>query len=84
MVAVWIGAISLLVIAICATAYVALRISDEIRFRKAINVVEQSEGGAIVIPKKVNGRSGRRNSDYRRRKAQEWIDRQINERGGRT
>ena len=79
----WIAAGSLLVIALCAVAYVALRVSDELRFRNALNGIEAApdNGSPIIIPRRTSGRSGRRRGDYKRKKAEEWIDNRIREAG---
>lgn len=79
----WIAAVSLLVIAVCAVAYVTLRISDELRFRNALNGVENApdSGSPIIIPRRSRGPSGRRKGDYKRRKAEAWIDKKIREAG---
>lgn len=83
MTAIWIMAGSMLLLAVCACAYVWLRISDEIRFRHMLNDLDRTpESGQIVIPKRQRGGSGGRGGDYRRRKAQEWIDMRVGKRGG--
>jgi hypothetical protein len=77
-IAVWIMAGSLFVLAVCAAAYVILRISDEMRFRHALDGIESQENGAIVLPRRQikKGRQGR-TDNYRRIRAQEWLDGRI-------
>ena len=75
MVAIWIAAGSQFLIAACALTYVILRVSDEIRFRRAVDGVERQDGSAIVIPRRQHKptKQGRR-GNYRRIKAQEWLN----------
>ena len=83
MIAIWIMAGSQLLMAVGVAAYAALRISDEIRFRRALDGVEKgAESGTIVIPRKQYGkkREAVRSAAYgRRKRAQEWIDEMIKE-----
>ena len=74
-IAVWIMAGSLFLLAMCALAYVILRISDEMRFRHALEGIESRENGSIVLSRRQYDRSkqGKR-GNYRRDKAQEWLD----------
>lgn len=75
---VWIMAGSLFVLAMCALAYVILRISDEMRFRHALDGIERQENGAITLSRrqyKQTNHAGRGN--YRRDKAQEWLNARI-------
>ena len=77
-IALWIMAGSLLALAGCALAYVALRISDELRFRRALDGVEHRENGSIVISRReIRKTKPGRSGNYRRIRAQEWIDKRT-------
>jgi hypothetical protein len=74
----WIMAVSQAVVAASVAAYTVLRISDELRFRRALEGVEKgAEKGLITIekarPKQVRDRVG----ETRRGRAQAWINEQI-------
>ena len=78
MIVMWVMAVSQVVIAVSVAAYTALRISDELRFRHALEGVEKgAEKGLITIekarPKQVHDRVG----ETRRARAQAWINEQI-------
>lgn len=74
-IAVWIMAFSLFVLAMCALAYVVLRVSDEIRFRHALDGIERQENGAIVLPRRQYKQTKRgRTGNYRQIRAKEWLD----------
>lgn len=82
-IAVWIMAASLFLLAICACAYVGLRISDEIRFRKALDGVDHQENGSIVISRRQIGPGKQMRGSYQRNKAQEWLRMKTDGGGGR-
>lgn len=78
MIVMWVMAVSQVVIAASVAAYAVLRISDELRFRRALEGVEKgAEKGLITIekarPKQVRDRVG----EMRRGRAQAWINEQI-------
>lgn len=86
MIELWIIAAGCCVTAACAAAMTALRISDELRFRRAINGIERQErpDGAIVIERSTaGGKAAGRNTPERRRRdrAQAFLDAK---RGGRA
>lgn len=82
MIAVWIMAGSLFLLAVCACVYVGLRVSDEMRFRHALDDMETTPTGQIIIPKRQRRITDSRRGDYKRRKAQEWIDMKSGRKGG--
>ena len=74
MIVLWVMAGSLVVIALSAAAYVWLRISDEVRFRHALDGVEKgAKRGMISIPT-VSNSSGQRVHETRRKRAEEWLE----------
>lgn len=74
-IALWIMAGSLFLLAMCALTYVILRVSDEMRFRHALDGIESQENGAIVLSRRQfkQNKQGMTNN-YRRIRAQEWLD----------
>ena len=74
MIVLWVMAGSLVVIALSAAAYVWLRISDEVRFRRALDGVEKgAKRGMISIPTVSNG-GGQRVHETRRERAEQWLE----------
>lgn len=78
MIVMWIMAVSQAVVAVCVAAYTAMRIGDELRFRRALEGVEKgAEKGLITIEKACPGHIHDRAQETRRARAQAWINDQI-------
>ena len=78
MIVMWIMAVSQAVVAVCVAAYTAMRIGDELRFRRALEGVEKgAEKGLITIEKARYGDGKNRARKARNARAQAWINEQI-------